>query len=241
MLEQRLARSPSSAAALLPALPPGAPQLPAPPRRTLTPPAAAPATGASSPGGALLGPPRLALKTPNVRLDGETLTNAEWSGGAAFAPRDELSFCLTISPMDELETNPIFLGIAPADADLSMVNFFDAGGGIFLRMGGSENYTLLAACGAPGGPCFHALGARSVSVLPVLTPGYTLSVAFEARACGSGARPGEGRVHFVVGDRRGEAIFYDSPKLPRTIPARGWRPCLLLSRPGTRVRVLSTE
>jgi len=165
-------------------------------------------------------PLRLARKTPNIALDGEVLTNEQWSGGAIFVPPNEQQFRFTIVPLDDLETHPIFIGIVPADADLSIVNFFDVEGSIFLCMGGAANYTLLAACGAPGGPCFHAFGKRDVSVLPVLTPGYTLSVAFETKVLRPGAEP-EGRVYFIVGDRHGEGIFSDKPKLPRSLPAAG--------------------
>ncbi|CAK0899843.1 unnamed protein product [Prorocentrum cordatum] len=104
-------------------------------------------------------------------------------------------------------------------------------------MGGAATSALSASCGAPGGPCFHAFGRRSVSVLPVLSPGYTLSVAFETTVPEPGAEP-EGRVYFVVGDRHGEGIFYDKPKLPRSISARGWRPCVLMCASESRLRVL---
>jgi hypothetical protein len=198
---------------------------------------AAPAADAGALDGVPTRPLRLERKTPNVRLDGEVLTNDEWSGGAMFVPPDDRNFRFTVAPMDELDTCPVFVGIAPADADLSIVNFFDVDCGVFLCMGGAATQALSASCGAPGGPCFHTFGKRSVSVLPVLSPGYTLSVAFEAAVPEPGGEP-EGRVYFVVGDMHGEGIFYDKPKLPRSISARGWRPCLLMCTSESRLRVL---
>ncbi|CAK0899844.1 unnamed protein product [Prorocentrum cordatum] len=77
---------------------------------------AAPAAEAGALDGVLTRPLRLERKTSNLRLDGEVLRNDEWSGGAMFVPPDAQNFRFTVVPLDELDTRPVFIGIAPADA-----------------------------------------------------------------------------------------------------------------------------
>jgi hypothetical protein len=50
--------------------------------------------------GATFGRLPLADKTSNVTLDGDLLSNVQWSGGAIFSPPDQKSFRLTITPSD---------------------------------------------------------------------------------------------------------------------------------------------
>mmetsp|Transcript_10976 Transcript_10976/g.23069 ORF Transcript_10976/g.23069 Transcript_10976/m.23069 type:complete len:565 (-) Transcript_10976:58-1752(-) len=178
----------------------------------------------------------LAARTPNAFLEGDMLRVANWSGGVLFAPPDEHAFSLTVRPLDPFETCPIFLGIAPADSDLTMVNFFTASGGIFLGVGGCASESLIAALGAPGGPCFHIYGQRSQAELPVVPAGATLTVHYAEEEDAKGRA--HGVVSFIVGDESGHGLYYARPKLPRRLPAGGWVPCVLLCVPETRMHIL---
>jgi hypothetical protein len=180
---------------------------------------------------------KVAARTPNTELrDNDTVSCRDWSGGVLFAPSGRSQFKLTVAPQDPLETHPIFIGIAPFDADLTIVNFFDVGGGVFLCMGGQSSGSLLAARGAPGGPAFYALGERTVADLPLMTVGHTVMVQYSEDDDGSGEVVGQ--VRFSLGDDQGHGIFHASPPLPRKLRAGRWRPCLLICVPGARVRVL---
>lgn len=178
-------------------------------------------------------PPRIQLadSTSNVALDNNILFNTEWSGGAIFAPPDARSFRLTICPLDGLEDHPIFIGIAPSDADLSMVSFFSSGGGVMLCAGGHPSDDLISALGAPGGPAFFCFGERHFSSLPTPKPGQSISVHYiEGENCGE--------LRFFVSTAEGEEVMSDRPPLPQGVPLASWRPCVLLSMPETRVHVV---
>merc|ERR1712137_1414094 len=58
--------------------------------------------------------------TPNMTVDGTVLQNDEWSAGCMFRPRDVTRFKLTVKPEDRVDWSPVFVGIAPEDADLTM-------------------------------------------------------------------------------------------------------------------------
>mmetsp|Transcript_108215 Transcript_108215/g.304934 ORF Transcript_108215/g.304934 Transcript_108215/m.304934 type:complete len:634 (-) Transcript_108215:125-2026(-) len=182
----------------------------------------------------ILEPPlEVVSMTPNAILDDRVLSNEEWSAGALFMPPSTRSFRLTIRPEESTEMKPVFIGIAPADANLSIVNFFDMSESVFLCMGGVASEALISALGAPGGPSFHAFGKRSVARLPVPPVGSTLSVQYDHRA-----NDGNGEVIFFVGDEQGEGHFFAKPPLSRPLGRRGhWRPCVLLCMPGTRAVV----
>eukprot|EP00927_Polykrikos_kofoidii_P078014 TRINITY_DN74894_c0_g1_i1.p1 TRINITY_DN74894_c0_g1~~TRINITY_DN74894_c0_g1_i1.p1 ORF type:complete len:639 (+),score=99.08 TRINITY_DN74894_c0_g1_i1:26-1918(+) len=176
--------------------------------------------------------------TPNVKFDGRVLANDDWSGGALLRPPNCRSFRLTIRPEEAMDMNPVFIGIAPADADLSMVNFFDVGGGIFLCMGGIASEALIAALGAPGGPFFHCFGERTVAELPVGGRGACLSVQYTEETPPGGSSP-EGQVIFLLHDVTGDGIFYARPRITRRLTPGRWRPCVLLSMPNTHVHIES--
>merc|ERR1711964_368297 len=94
----------------------------------------------------------------NVDLQGSVMQNDEWGGGVLLNPKNPRRWTLTILPED-VDVIPIFIGIAPADIELSMVNFFDPRAGVFLCMGGlNATAALTASMGATGGPLFHVLG-----------------------------------------------------------------------------------
>lgn len=141
---------------------------------------------------------------------------------------------MTVCPLSPLDSHPIFIGIAPFDADLGLVNFFD-NGGVFLCMGGSGSESLIAALGAPGGPSFHAFGERSLCELPRLPEGGTLAVHYYEDQSDGGEK--EGQIRFVVGDEFGRGINFERPMLRKRIKPGKWRPCMLLCVPGTKVRV----
>jgi len=175
--------------------------------------------------------------TPNAKMIGNVLCNDQWSGGALLQPPNPTAFTLTIRPEDATETNPVFIGIAPVDADLSVLNFFDVGGGVFLCMGGIASTALIAALGAPGGPCFHAFGKRTVARLPVPPSGSTLTLSYHEENPSNGGPP-EGHVSFLIGDENEEGTQFARPPLTQKLPGRGiWRPCVLLCMPNTRVRI----
>merc|ERR1711988_836076 len=155
----------------------------------------------------------------------------QWSGGATFSPPNERSFRLTICPLDPLEENPVFLGLAPDGADLSMVSFFSSGGGIFLCLGGRASDDLISALGAPGGPAFFTFGERQFARLPVPKPGQSISVHYWEDDKG-------GQVRFFISSADGDEIRSDRPPLQQPLPTGIWRPCLLLCMPGTRVHVV---
>jgi len=177
----------------------------------------------------LLRRPALAGKTKNVTLDGDILSNRQWSGGALLAPPDERSFRLTICALDPLETNPLFIGIAPADMDLGMVNVF-SNEGVFLCMGGRASDSLISALGSPAGPAFYTSGERHPAPLPSPFPGQSLSVHFYTSE-------GKGSVRFIVSESTGEEVFSAEPMLKQTLSTGPWRPCVLLCMPDTRVLI----
>jgi hypothetical protein len=182
---------------------------------------------------AALFPPRFALadKTSNVSLDDHLLSNVEWSGGAIFMPPDERSFRLTIRALDNLEENPVFIGLAPHNADLSMVSFFSSGGGMFLCLGGRPSGSLLSSLGAPAGPAYfhagHRLPARfrSPSATETVSMHYT-----EGDDCG--------HVRFLIHAADGTELRSDTPLFKVALGKGPWRPSVLLCMPGTRVRVV---
>mmetsp|Transcript_23372 Transcript_23372/g.59701 ORF Transcript_23372/g.59701 Transcript_23372/m.59701 type:complete len:553 (+) Transcript_23372:143-1801(+) len=174
----------------------------------------------------------LAARTPNVILEGDILRTEKWSGGCMFRPPDERHFRLCLEPLDPLERNPIFFGIAPPNADLASVNFFDAGTGIFLCVGGHASGDLISALGAPGGPAFYSFGVRSWAELPPTLPsGQSLVVHYW-----EDEDSGTGQVRFVFSDEDGDGSRFAEPQLPQSIPP-GWLPCILLCVPGMRIRV----
>jgi len=178
-------------------------------------------------------PPRaqLADKTVNVTLENNILFNTEWSGGAIFSPPDARSFRLTICPLDPLEDHPIFIGIAPPDADLNMVSFYSSGGGVLLCAGGHPSDDLISALGAPGGPAFFCFGQRNYSLLPTPKPGQSISVHYMEGENG-------GELRFFISTAEGEEVMSDRPPVPQGIPLASWRPCVLLCMPETRVHIV---
>eukprot|EP00929_Paragymnodinium_shiwhaense_P119176 TRINITY_DN91056_c0_g1_i1.p1 TRINITY_DN91056_c0_g1~~TRINITY_DN91056_c0_g1_i1.p1 ORF type:complete len:658 (+),score=150.49 TRINITY_DN91056_c0_g1_i1:140-2113(+) len=179
--------------------------------------------------------------TPNMTVDGAVLQNDEWSAGCMFSPKNISRFKLTVKPEDRVDYSPVFLGIAPADSDLTMVNFFDVGGGVFLCMGGIASEALIASLGAPGGPSFHAFGQRSVAELPVASHNATLSVEYCEEIPDGKTHP-EGQVLFSLTEpdaEEGDGAFYARPILKQRLPVGKWRPCVLLCMPRTRMHIVS--
>eukprot|EP00931_Biecheleriopsis_adriatica_P089870 TRINITY_DN63945_c0_g1_i1.p1 TRINITY_DN63945_c0_g1~~TRINITY_DN63945_c0_g1_i1.p1 ORF type:complete len:519 (+),score=106.46 TRINITY_DN63945_c0_g1_i1:40-1596(+) len=181
---------------------------------------------------------RVLGRTRNTLVEGDILRNEEWSGGVLFAPpsaAEDNAFQLCVSPLDPLKTHPIFIGIAPPDANLTEANFFASGGGIFLCLGGQASETLISALGAPGGPAVHGFGERiAVPELPMAAQGGVQLHYTEAMD-----RHGQMRGHICFGvfDYEGK-LHQCKPKFRHKIPAGvGWVPCLLLCVPETRVRV----
>jgi len=174
---------------------------------------------------------QLADKTANVTLKGNILSNSEWSGGALFTPPDATSFRLTIAPVDPLEDYPVFLGLAPADSDLTMVSFFSSSGGVFLCCGGRASDDLISALGASGGPAFFCQGERTFANLPIPKPGQSISVHYSENRHG-------GQVRFFISSSDGEEIKSDRPPLEKALPPGSWRPCVLLCMPDTRVHIV---
>lgn len=170
-------------------------------------------------------------KTANITLRSNIVTNTQWSGGVMLSPPDEKSFRLTICPLDPLKDHPIFIGIAPPDADLSMVSFYSSGGGIFLCAGGQASDDLISALGAPGGPAFYCFGERHFTGLPSPKPGHYISLHYWQDKSG-------GHVRFFISTPEGEEVMSVSPPLEQDLPAGAWRPCLLLCMPDTRVHIV---
>lgn len=179
----------------------------------------------------LLGRLQVAAKTTNVTFEGGILSNESWSGAAIFSPPDERSFRLTISPLDDLEERPLFLGLAPPDANLSMVNFFSSGGGIFLCIGGRASDELISALGAPSGPSLFCFGERHIASLPKPESGQNISVHYTESGRG-------GDVRFLVSSREGAEIASYKPRLRHGLPLGPWRPCVLMCMPSTRVWIV---
>jgi len=159
------------------------------------------------------------------------LSNTQWSGGAIFSPPDNRSFRLTICPLDSVEERPIFIGLAPPDADLTQVSFFSSGGGVFLCIGGRAADDLISALGAPGGPAFFCFGQRHFAALPTPKPGQTISMHYTEDHDGGQAR-------FFISTAEGQEVKSDYPPLSTGLPRGSWRPCVLLCMPDTRVHVL---
>ncbi|CAE8675490.1 unnamed protein product, partial [Polarella glacialis] len=59
-------------------------------------------------------------RTANTVVDGDLVSNEDWSGGALFAPPSAESFQISVTALEDPRTHPIFLGIAPRDSDLTM-------------------------------------------------------------------------------------------------------------------------
>lgn len=178
-------------------------------------------------------------RTPNVVVDGAVLRNEHWSGGALLSPLadgGDSDFRLEVSPLDTLQTNPFFIGIAPADANLTQSNFFDTGGGIFLCLGGTAFEGLMGALGACGGPAVHAFGERLPEPeLPYGAPGCCVHLNYTEALDSRGEL--EGHICFTVSDPDGKLI-QSKPQLRHRIPGGvGWLPCLLLCTPDTRLHV----
>lgn len=180
--------------------------------------------------GALFCRYQLADKTSNVTLEGDLLSNSRWSGGAIFSPPNERSFRLTISLLDAMDEHPVYLGLAPANADLSMVSFYSSGGGVFMCIGGRASEDPIAALGAPGGPAFFCMGGRSEARLPNPRPGQSISVHY--------SESDGGEVRFIVSTEDGIEIRSDKPPLEEGLPLGPWRPCVLMCMPETRVRIV---
>eukprot|EP00928_Gymnodinium_smaydae_P088768 TRINITY_DN7280_c0_g1_i2.p1 TRINITY_DN7280_c0_g1~~TRINITY_DN7280_c0_g1_i2.p1 ORF type:complete len:614 (-),score=133.97 TRINITY_DN7280_c0_g1_i2:39-1880(-) len=183
--------------------------------------------------------PRLAERvglTACAMLSGCVLRNGDWSGGALMQPSDPTCFRLSIRPLAPVDYAPVFIGIAPADAVLDVVNFFDVGGAVTLCVGGLASEALIASMGASGGrPSFHCLGERSVSKLPLLPPGGQLTVQYSEEPSAHGGKP-EGQVTFFVTDEDGE-LHSARPKMKRRLIPGMWRPCVLLCMPHTKVLI----
>ena len=129
----------------------------------------------------------------NAVLDGDVLTVEKWSGGGVFRVPNERAFRLAITPLHPLGANPLFLGVVPPSTDLARVNFFDAGTGVLLCLGGQPSSELISALGEPGGPAFYAFGERRVAGIPTPEAGQSVSVTYledEEAGCA--------RVRFVV-------------------------------------------
>lgn len=178
-------------------------------------------------------------RTTNIIVEGAILRNELWSGGALLSPLadgGDSDFQLEVSPLDTLQTNPFFIGIAPADANLTKSNFFDTGGGIFLCLGGTAFEGLMGALGACGGPAVHAFGERLPEPnLPYGAPGCKVQLNYTEALDSHGEL--EGHVCFTVSDSEGRLI-QSKPRLQHRIPGGvGWLPCLLLCTPGTKLHV----
>eukprot|EP00933_Yihiella_yeosuensis_P019545 TRINITY_DN15819_c1_g1_i1.p1 TRINITY_DN15819_c1_g1~~TRINITY_DN15819_c1_g1_i1.p1 ORF type:complete len:610 (+),score=109.99 TRINITY_DN15819_c1_g1_i1:74-1903(+) len=178
------------------------------------------------------------VRTPNTLVEGDVLTNVEWSGGVLFDPPNVKSFHLSICQTEPLTTNPIFIGIAPLDVDLTQVNLFDCQkeAGVFLCVGGQASATLMGALGAPAGPVVYAFGERRVQEkFPALTTGATIELDYQQVWHKNGDV--EGCVAFTVSDEEG-VLHRTKPKLCQKIdPFVDWRPCLLMCVPESHVRV----
>ncbi|CAE8718931.1 unnamed protein product, partial [Polarella glacialis] len=174
-------------------------------------------------------------RTANTVVDGDLVSNEDWSGGALFAPPSAESFQISVTALEDPRTHPIFLGIAPRDSDLTMVNFFSTGGGIFLCLGGQASESLMSALGAPGGPAMHAFGERrALQDMPVAEAGSTVELHYTEAKGESGEV--EGHLCFLLSDSAG-VLHQIRPVLGRPLRRGGWCPCLLLCLPGTRVQV----
>merc|ERR1712232_155456 len=174
--------------------------------------------------------------TRGVSISERIVRNGKWSGGVLFKPPNPTSFRLTICPEQDVGTSPVFIGIAPAGANLEVPNFHDTGTGVFLCMGGLHSDALIAALGAPGGPSFHFLGDRHQARLPMIPLGGTVSVHYSQTTTPESTVP-IGELHFITTDPNG-VEFVTRPPLPTPLPADvDWRPCVLLCMPTTAVRI----
>eukprot|EP00930_Biecheleria_cincta_P032368 TRINITY_DN22464_c0_g1_i1.p1 TRINITY_DN22464_c0_g1~~TRINITY_DN22464_c0_g1_i1.p1 ORF type:complete len:511 (+),score=95.93 TRINITY_DN22464_c0_g1_i1:137-1669(+) len=178
-------------------------------------------------------------RTSNIVVEGAILRNELWSGGALLSPLadgGDNDFQLEVSPLDTLQTNPFFIGIAPADANLTQANFFDTGGGIFLCLGGTAFDGLMGALGAAGGPAVHAFGERLPEPdLPYGAPGCKVQLNYTEALNSRGEL--EGHICFTVSEPGGNLI-QSKPQLQHRIPGGvGWLPCILLCTPETKLHV----
>jgi len=176
-------------------------------------------------------------RTVNTKVDGAVLENKDWSGGALFARAcaDDPSFELSVFLQSNPKTHPIFIGMAPPDADLCQANFFSSCGGIFLCLGGSASDGKLGALGAPGGPFVQSFNYRLVADLPKGHIGCTVQVNYTEAVDADGQL--QGHVCFMVSDGRGR-LHQHKPQLRHPVPSNiGWLPCLLLCNPDTKVWV----
>eukprot|EP00439_Symbiodinium_sp_Y106_P031212 s183_g3.t1 len=165
------------------------------------------------------------------------LAAQDWSGGALFARAcaDDPSFELSVFLQSNPKTHPIFIGMAPPDADLCQANFFSSCGGIFLCLGGSASDGKLGALGAPGGPFVQSFNYRLVADLPKGHIGCTVQVNYTEAVDADGQL--QGHVCFMVSDGRGR-LHQHKPQLRHPVPSNiGWLPCLLLCNPDTKVWV----
>ncbi|CAE7412471.1 unnamed protein product [Symbiodinium natans] len=176
-------------------------------------------------------------RTANTKVEGAVLENKEWSGAALFARAvaDDPSFELSVQLQNSPKTHPIFIGMAPPDADLCQANFFSSCGGVFLCLGGRASDGKLGALGAPGGPFVQGFGYRLVADLPKGHIGCTVQVNYTEAVDSDGKLLGH--VCFMVSDGRGR-LHQHKPQLRQPLHSNvGWLPCLLLCNPDTRVCV----
>lgn len=194
---------------------------------------------ASSPSSGQGDPLRFVAQTPNIQLlEGGLLTVREWSGGALLEPPDEHRFQLSVKFVDAVAESPIFVGIAPADADLAVPNLFGCPeSGVLLCIGGSPPKEAISALGAPSGPALHAFGKRVHSNLRTPVVGDVLKVTYWEEAA-EDAYPPIGHVCFAMMDKRGRKVMnWGKPDLGRLLRSGAWRPCILLCVPDSRLQV----
>lgn len=189
---------------------------------------------------------RVGTRTPNAELlSNGDLTVRDWSGGVVLEPPANKSFRLTVRIVDSLDKHPVFLGVAPADVDLTSANCFRGPrSGIFLSLGGVASQDFMCALQTSGAPALYECGAKRMPDMPSLQVGSRLSMdyweedsAVLAEVGRSGRESPIGRVCFTLWGADNTKLCQLRPQACLREHRLGFRPCVLLCTPDSRISI----